>query len=383
VTTLSKAPRYRLTIVAAAILAILLFVPHAALLFATLFLAIVFSLLLDAPVSRLAARKVPRPVATIGVVAVAMGTLAALAAWAVPTISSDAKSLSGLHKSFPQTLAFRLNNILAHVPGHLHIKTTQLEFSSLYHDISHYHLLGGLTQAFIAVSAAAIIAIWTVSNPEALESKARLLLPASHRDATSHIAGVVTARLRRWLVGQSIINVYAGVASGILFMLLGVPYWPFFAFLAATLEVIPSFGVLLASAGPAILLLADSPGRLIWLVIGLVVVHQLEDRFIIPHVMGKASDLPQAVVAFAMLAFGLIWGPAGVIMAVPVSATLMAVLIEWRQGTVPSITPHDSTTPPQPDRALASASPVPQSQDSEPVASPSTSECAGSRRTSE
>jgi predicted PurR-regulated permease PerM len=139
-------------------------------------------------------------------------------------------------------------------------------------------------------------------------------------------------------------------------MLLGVPYWPFFALLAFILEVIPTFGVLLAATGPALLLLADHPDRLIWLAIGLVIVHQLEDRLIIPHVMGKASDLPQAMVAFAILAFGLIWGPAGVIMAVPVSATLMAVFIEWRTGSVPS--PNRDPTPDPP--ALASVDdPIP------------------------
>lgn len=323
-----------------AVVAVLVFVPHAAVIFAVVFLALVFGLLLDVPVSVLTRRGVSRGLGTTGVVVVTLGMLTGLGLWLVPALTRDVKSFAALHHSLPTTLAHRLNAIGRHLPVHFHVRASQLQFSYLTHYVSSHHMISGLGVAALAVLAAMVIAVWAVAAPELLARRALDLLAPTHREAASHLCTVVAARLRRWLFGQCIINLYAGVASFALFELLRVPDAPLFALAAVVLDVIPTFGVLIASAGPVLLLLADAPGHLVWLVIGLVVVYQVEDRLVIPHVMGRAAGLPQAVIAFVMFVFGIVWGPGGVIMAVPVTATLMAVVAEWRAGSVPGTTAH-------------------------------------------
>ena len=55
-------------------------------------------------------------------------------------------------------------------------------------------------------------------------------------------------------------------------------------------------------------------------------VRQFQDYFINPFVMGKITNLHPLVVLFAVLAGGHIWGTLGLILAVPIAATIRIFL---------------------------------------------------------
>jgi predicted PurR-regulated permease PerM len=106
------------------------------------------------------------------------------------------------------------------------------------------------------------------------------------------------------------------------------------AIMTGVLEVIPIVGPITAGAIACLVALGHpAPWGLsqIWYVaivaIMYTVLRHAEDYFVIPLVIGRIVKLHPAVVIFSLLTGGALYGLLGVLLAVPVAATLRLVLI--------------------------------------------------------
>ncbi len=154
------------------------------------------------------------------------------------------------------------------------------------------------------------------------------LVPPEYRDEVAEVAAKIDPILRRYLVGLSVIVVFATIASWIAIRFaLGLPFAWLLALLTGLFELIPVIGPM-ASAAMVGLLALEHHG--VWAVIAfavyVTVFRLLIDRVVGPVVLGRAARLHPIVVIFAFLAGGLFLGVPGVILAVPVAAAAKVVL---------------------------------------------------------
>jgi predicted PurR-regulated permease PerM len=122
----------------------------------------------------------------------------------------------------------------------------------------------------------------------------------------------------RWFGGQMILCVSIGVLSWTVLTILQVPYALPLAILAAIFEVIPIIGPTI-SAIPAILIVLATGTWLqkIGVPIGYILIQQLENQFLVPRIMADAVGMPKVVILLAALAGGQIYGPIGILLAIP------------------------------------------------------------------
>jgi predicted PurR-regulated permease PerM len=114
----------------------------------------------------------------------------------------------------------------------------------------------------------------------------------------------------------------------------GVPFSLLLGLLTGVLEVIPIIGPITAGA-IACLVALGNPNPFGWsqlayvgaIAIMYTVLRHAEDYFVIPLVIGRIVRLHPALVIFSLLAGGAVFGLIGVVLAVPVAATLRLVLI--------------------------------------------------------
>jgi predicted PurR-regulated permease PerM len=96
----------------------------------------------------------------------------------------------------------------------------------------------------------------------------------------------------------------------------------FFGFLGGVLVIIPYIGILIGSALPIIIALITKDSY--WYAVGVMAVflfvHILEGNLITPYVVGSKVSINPLVAIFALLLFGKLWGLAGLILALPVTA---------------------------------------------------------------
>jgi predicted PurR-regulated permease PerM len=162
----------------------------------------------------------------------------------------------------------------------------------------------------------------------------RRILPPNQRNELVPLFAQVNTLLGRYVRGQLFL---IGVMSSVTFVGLSILQVPFALLLAITtgvLEVIPIVGPITAGAIACLVALGHpAPWGLsqIWFVAIVAamytVLRHMEDYFVIPLVIGRIVKLHPAVVIFALLTGGALYGLLGVLIAVPVAATLRLVLI--------------------------------------------------------
>jgi len=162
----------------------------------------------------------------------------------------------------------------------------------------------------------------------------RRILPASQRNELIPLFAQVNTLLGRYVRGQMFL---IGVMSTVTFIglsILQVPFVLLLAIMTGVLEVIPIVGPITAGAIACLVALGHpAPWGLsqIWYVAIVAVMYTVlrhaEDYFVIPLVIGRIVRLHPAVVIFSLLTGGALYGLLGVLVAVPVAATLRLVAI--------------------------------------------------------
>ena len=162
----------------------------------------------------------------------------------------------------------------------------------------------------------------------------RRILPASQRNELIPLFAQVNTLLGRYVRGQMFL---IGVMSTVTFVglsVLQVPFALLLALMTGVLEVIPIVGPITAGAIACLVALGHpAPWGLsqIWYVAVVAAMYTVlrhsEDYFVIPLVIGRIVRLHPAVVIFSLLTGGTLYGLLGVLIAVPVAATLRLVLI--------------------------------------------------------
>lgn len=159
-------------------------------------------------------------------------------------------------------------------------------------------------------------------------------LPRDHRAEITHVLRDTNVMLGRYIRGQVILVSLMSAVTTVGLTVLGVPYSVLLGIMTGVLETIPFVGPITAGA-IACLVALGHPNPFGWsqmVYVGVVaimytILRHAEDYLVIPTVIGRAVRLHPAVVIFALLSGGAVFGLLGIFLAVPVAATLRLVVI--------------------------------------------------------
>ena len=136
-------------------------------------------------------------------------------------------------------------------------------------------------------------------------------------------------RAGRWLQGYICLGFIVGTFVYIGLSILGVKYALILAVLAGVLEIIPWLGPVFAGiVGFLFAFLQGGLPMALWAVFIFFIVQQVENFLIVPLVMKNRVDLNPLLTLIVLLVGGTIGGFLGMILAVPVTAILLAF---WKE----------------------------------------------------
>jgi predicted PurR-regulated permease PerM len=145
------------------------------------------------------------------------------------------------------------------------------------------------------------------------------LIPEARRSVVADAMEDSGRALRLWLKGQLWAMIIIFLMTWIGLHLIGVPSALVLALISGVLEFIPYAGAITSSI-PAILVgLAQSPHTALWVIALYVLVHHVEAYVIQPIIQQFAVEIPAVITLFCLLAFGLLFGVIGVLLAAPMA----------------------------------------------------------------
>jgi predicted PurR-regulated permease PerM len=134
----------------------------------------------------------------------------------------------------------------------------------------------------------------------------------------------INTTLKRYLYGLLIVIVILSILNSAGLLIIGIDYAIFWGVLAAFLAVIPYIGTTLGGTLPFLYAIVTTGN--IWqpmAVLGMyVVIQQIEGNIITPNVVGSSVSINPLVALLAILLGGVLWGIAGIILAIPVVAVV-------------------------------------------------------------
>lgn len=167
------------------------------------------------------------------------------------------------------------------------------------------------------------VAIFVAADPGLYHTGLMHLFPHPSRAKAGEVLTATATTLRRWLLMQLIAMVVIGVVTTIALTALGIQGAIALGLIAGLLEFIPYVGPIL-SAVPAIgMALLDSPEKALYVVLAYTAIQQLEGVVLQPLLMKEGLELPPVLTILGQGLFALVFGFLGLLLAVPLLATVM------------------------------------------------------------
>ncbi|MDP3988549.1 MAG: AI-2E family transporter [Candidatus Levybacteria bacterium] len=164
--------------------------------------------------------------------------------------------------------------------------------------------------------------------------KALLLVPREHKLEVEILARKINLVLGGYLRGQVFLIFIVSVILFVALTVLGVKFALVLAIFSGFAETVPIIGPIVATTIVSIIALVTNtssfslpPLQTAMLVAAIYIfVRQVQDYLITPHIMGKITKLHPLIILFAVIAGGHLMGILGLILAVPIAATLRILL---------------------------------------------------------
>jgi predicted PurR-regulated permease PerM len=175
-------------------------------------------------------------------------------------------------------------------------------------------------------------------------------IPEEHQPRVEQVWGRIHQVLGHYLRGQLLLIVLMTVVT---FLVLEIgfhlPYALWVAVITGILEVIPLIGPIAAGIIACTIGFSHGgPNEAIAIAVVYVVLRQVEDQLVMPQVVGRTVHVHPLVTIFAVLTGEKIAGVLGMILAVPIAATIKVVL-DQAYGTHQVLPPAGEVAPPHRD----------------------------------
>jgi HAD superfamily hydrolase (TIGR01549 family) len=195
-------------------------------------------------------------------------------------------------------------------------------------------LVFNLLSSMLWVVFIAIISFYLVKDADRLRQFLDRLAPPGYTEELQRLREEINRVWKAFFRGQVVLGFVVGIMVGISMSIVGLPNAGLMGLIAGLLEVVPTFGPVLATI-PAVLIALFMgstylPLSNFWfavLVLGIyVIIQQVENAYLVPRVMGRRMQLHPVVIFMGVLAGGYLAGTLGVLLAAPVIGTLRVLL---------------------------------------------------------
>ena len=169
-----------------------------------------------------------------------------------------------------------------------------------------------------------------------LGSKERLLLQSKrvimaylkpgHAQTLLDIIRLMNESFTNFFVGMTLEGIILGSLVTVAASIFNLPYAGMLGVIAGVMALIPIIGGYISAAVGTLMLLAVSPSQALFYLVMVIIIMQLEGNLIYPRVVGGSIGLPGLWVLVAFTVGGGLMGISGMILGIPLAATLYKVL---------------------------------------------------------
>ena len=299
-----------------------------------LFVSLFVAVALEPAVQYLGRRGWRRRPATGVVFGLTLVLVAGFVAALVPVFITQA---SGLARSFP--------SYVESVQGWLAERDIDIELIDPQVAVE-FRDLGGLIQAYGSRVAGGVFAIgntvfsalfqvvtiglfsyYMVAEGPQLRRTVLSFMPPDRQREALRVWEIAVDRTGGYVYSRAVLAVVAAGFTSLVLSALGLPYPVALGLWVGVLsQFVPVVGTYIAGVLPLLVALANDPPDAVWVLLALVGYQQVENFVVAPKITARAMSIHPAVSVAAVIAGVSLLGGIGAVLALPVAATVQAVI---------------------------------------------------------
>lgn len=185
-------------------------------------------------------------------------------------------------------------------------------------------------RAILDVLIGFVVACYVLSNMELFLAKSKMVLYSMFSvKASKRILKAIRftdTAFMGFISGKVIDSAIIGVICYICCAIMRMPYVVLVSVIVAVTNIIPVFGPFIGAIPGAVILLFLDPWQALIFLILILIIQQLDGNFIGPMILGDSIGISALWVLFAIVVGGDLFGLVGMVVGVPVFATIYGIL---------------------------------------------------------
>ena len=185
-------------------------------------------------------------------------------------------------------------------------------------------ITSGLFEAVLVFLVAPVVAFYVLIDLPRIRAESESLIPGRLRAETLHVTRNLGSAVGGFLRGQVFVALIVGILTSVGFWAIRLEFWLIIGLIAGFLNIIPFVGPWVGG-GLGVMVALVVNGDVKVAVLAAVVafaVQQIDNNFVSPAVLRATVSLHPAVVLLVLILGGAVGGVWGVILVVPVTASI-------------------------------------------------------------
>lgn len=195
-----------------------------------------------------------------------------------------------------------------------------------------FSLVGSLVGLIVSLVLSLAFAIYMLAGKEKIQGGIKRLMNAylgrKRSDNALSVLAKANSIFKRFFIGQVTEAAILGSLAAVGMMILRLPYATAIGALIGVTALIPIAGAWIGAIVGAIMIFPISPVKAIVFLVFILILQQTENNVIYPRVVGSSIGLPGIWVLAAITVGGGLGGVAGMLVAVPTVALIVALIDE-------------------------------------------------------
>lgn len=151
----------------------------------------------------------------------------------------------------------------------------------------------------------------------------------------NYIFSVIHGVFGKFIKGQFLEALSVGILSSIVLSIVGIKYSFVIGAIAGISNMIPYVGPIVGTVLAAVMgLLSGSPIKILYAIIAMLIVQQIDNHFLAPQIVGNSVGLHPVFTMMAILIGGNIGGLIGMLIAVPLAASFKLLFTTWYHNNI-------------------------------------------------
>jgi predicted PurR-regulated permease PerM len=192
--------------------------------------------------------------------------------------------------------------------------------------ISALPLASGVLGWLANIALIIVMGIYLAADPQTYVDGTIRLLPPSRRKRARQIINEAGADLRKWLIAMTLDMLFLGTLVGVGLYMIGVPVAFALGILSGLSVFVPYIGPIVATVPGLLIALSVSPTLALSAAAVYIVSQQLEGNIALPLLQRWTVSMPPALSLLAIVAFGLLFGVWGVLLATPLAVVTIRII---------------------------------------------------------